>query len=96
MNDDLFSDYHDVALRRELRELDPFDRDWFRLTATVTARALAEGRGSTIATYAPEILDACRSLARHFSASATVEEVERDDVVDVIFSPRRKARPPFR
>ena len=81
--------YHDHALRRELRELDPFDRDWFRLTATATAKALAEGRGSTISTNAPEILDCCRSVARHLSAAATVEEVERDGLM--IFCPRCKA-----
>jgi hypothetical protein len=78
-----------------MRELATADRDWFRLTAMATARALAEGRGSTIATNAPEILDACRSLARHLRATATVEEIERHDgVVDLIFSPRRRAPRP--
>ena len=56
MNGDL--NYHDHALRRELRELDPFSRDWFRLTAMATVKALAEGRGSTISTNAPEIAKA--------------------------------------
>jgi hypothetical protein len=80
-------------LRRELRELDDDHRDWFRLWAMATASALSEGLASTITTNAPEILDCCRHLAAHFSASATVEEVERNGLIDLIFRPRRKARP---
>jgi hypothetical protein len=80
------------AWRRELRELDDDRRDFLRLMATATVRALSEGRASTITTNVPEVLDCCRQLARHFSASATVEEVERDGLIDLIFRPGRKAR----
>ena len=53
--------------------------------AMATAEALSEGRASTITANAPEILDCCRHLAAHFSASATVEVVERNGLIDLIF-----------
>jgi hypothetical protein len=55
-------------LRRELRELDPMEQDWFRLMATATAAALREGRASTITSNIPAILTCCRRLAAHLGA----------------------------
>jgi hypothetical protein len=83
-----------ALLRRELRELDAFDADWFKLTATATVAALREGRTCTVSTNVPEILDCCRRLA--VALGATVEMIEGyDGVTDVVFRPpsRRKARP---
>jgi hypothetical protein len=56
-----------IAFRRELRELNGFDRDWFRLMATATATTLSEGRASVVTTNVPEIsrlLQAASSTSR--------------------------------
>jgi hypothetical protein len=80
-----------VALRRELRDLQPMERDWFRLTVTATATALRERRTSTIATNIPPILDCCKRLAAHLGAS--IEIIERDDgLTDLIFRPPSRRR----
>ena len=63
---------------------------WFQLVAAATATALSEGRASTITTNIPEVLDCCRHLASHFRASATVEEVECDGLIDFNFRSRRQ------
>jgi hypothetical protein len=68
------------GLRRELRGLAAFDREWFQQMATATA--LSEGRASTITSNIPEILDCARRLAAHLGAVAEV--IERGDVVDII------------
>lgn len=78
------------TLRRELRELTPEEREWFRLMATATASALSEGRTSTVTSNVPEILDCCRQLARHLNAS--IELVERGELTDVIIRPPPRAK----
>jgi phytoene/squalene synthetase len=92
MNGDPFSNYHDqfVALRRELRELDPFDRDRFRIMAAATAKDLSEGRASTATSNVPEVLDCCRRLASHLGAVAEV--IGRRAMVDIIISKERKTK----
>jgi hypothetical protein len=83
----------DHALRRELRDLDPFDREWFELMATATAKALSEGRASTITSNIPEVFDCCRRLAAHLGAS--IERIDRTDGrTDLIVRPPpcRRAR----
>jgi hypothetical protein len=72
-------------LRRELRELDDDHREFFHLMAKATAKALREGRASTITTNVSEILDFAGRLAAHLGA--TVQIAERDDVTDVILRP---------
>jgi hypothetical protein len=75
------------ALRRELRELTPEHREWFHTMATVTVKALSEGRETTITSNIPEVQDCCRRLAAHLSAS--VEIIERGELTDLIFRPIR-------
>jgi hypothetical protein len=78
------------ALQRELRELDDDRRDWFRLVATATAEALADGRSCVVTTNNAKIFDCLKRLAQHLGVSAEI--VERDGLTDLIFRPlpRRK------
>jgi hypothetical protein len=75
------------ALRRELRALDAFDRQWFELMATATATALSEGRTSVVSSNRSAIICSCRRLAMRLGAR--IQIIERDDgVTDLIFSPQ--------
>jgi hypothetical protein len=79
-----------IGGRRELRELTPEHREWFHTMATATVKALSEGRAATITTNVPAILDVSRRLGSHLRAS--IEVVERDELIDIILRPGRRNR----
>jgi hypothetical protein len=58
--------------------------------AAATATVFSEGRASTIASNVPAIVDLLRRLAAHLGA--TIEIVERGELTDVVFHPRRRFR----
>jgi hypothetical protein len=61
-----------------------------QLAATATAKALAEGRTSTVTSNIPEVLDCARRLAAHLGAVAEV--TERGDMVEHHHFERRKTQ----
>jgi hypothetical protein len=77
------------ALRRELRELNDGEREWFEVVAGATAAALAEGRPVTLSSNTGVVVDACKQLGRCLGAA--IETIERlDGMTDIILRPRRR------
>ena len=79
------------TLRRELRELNDDERQWFEIVARATAAALSEGRSATLSSNTGEVVDACRQLGRCLGAA--IETIERlDGLTDVILRPSESNR----